>query len=271
MTSQLRERLEAKKRAHSRKRFFRKTFFYSLAVLVVLVGSLFYLFSERFKIQDIEISGTQRISEETVRQNVWMLLREKYLAVLPKNFIWTVDADGIARGLKDSISGFKAIEVRRKFFHTIVVTIHEYEPWGVLCHKEPEECFWVDREGVLFESAPTFSGLIVPKIFDKRFLDYTVGSRYLSQAIMGLITYFNERALSDDNLQSLQFMIDEKDETLRIKTRDGWNILLLGSNNPEATYKNLILTLSREIKDRVGDLDYIDLRFGNKIFYKFKN
>ena len=271
MTTHLHDRLKAKKRARSRGRFFRKTFFYLLVLLIIAPTVVWYLFSERFKIQDVEISGARRVSEDALRENAFMLLEQKYLYILPKNFIWTVDKAGMARDLKKSFPSIKDIEVRRKFFRTITISFREYEQWGVLCHREPEECFWVDRDGALFESAPSFSGLIVPKIKDKRSIDYTIGGRYLSAELMKLITFFNERTLSDNNLQSLQFAIDEKDETLQLKTRGGWDILLLASNDPEAAYKNLTLALLHEIKDRVADLDYIDLRFGSRIFYKFKN
>ena len=88
---------------------------------------------------------------------------------------------------------------------------------------------------------------------------------------MKLIAYFNERSASNEQMRSLQFTIGEQDRTVHAITRAGWEILLLEDTDPEAAYKNLELALEREIKDKIASLDYIDLRFGNRIFYKFRD
>ncbi|MBI2052756.1 MAG: hypothetical protein HYT34_00740 [Candidatus Ryanbacteria bacterium] len=99
--------------------------------------------------------------------------------------------------------------------------------------------------------------------------DFRLGEKYLSADFMRLVAYFDERARQDNAVQSVEFSIDKKDSTLRLKTRAGWEILLLENVNAEDAYKNLKVTLG-EIKNKVSSLEYIDLRFGNKVFYKFK-
>ena len=88
---------------------------------------------------------------------------------------------------------------------------------------------------------------------------------------MRLITFFNEKAPDDPDLQSVQFTLAQKDATIRVTTRAGWSILLLENTGPENAYKNLRVALGTEVKAKIAQLEYVDLRFGNRIFYKFRD
>ena len=45
-------------------------------------------------------------------------------------------------------------------------------------------------------------------------------------------------------------------------------IVFEGASNFNQPVDNLLLILSREIRSNIDDISYIDLRFGNRIFYK---
>ena len=51
---------------------------------------------------------------------------------------------------------------------------------------------------------------------------------------------------------------------------EGWKIILNAQNEPKSAYLNLITALEANIKDKRARLDYIDLRLGNKIYFKYK-
>jgi hypothetical protein len=62
-----------------------------------------------------------------------------------------------------------------------------------------------------------------------------------------------------------------KDAGIReVYLKEGWYILLNDKNEPDQTFSNLELVLDQEIKEKRPKLDYIDLRFGKKVFYKLK-
>lgn len=272
MTSRFEEKFrEQRKRIH-RRRFLKKIilFFLLLFVCTSIVG--WGLFSERFRIRDITLSGFSRTSDTLARLKLEQELSKKYAYVIPRDSLWMQNTRALEALLIESFPTLKKVDVRREFPRSLRVHAIEYDAWGVLCHgnNAKEECFWIDRDGVAFALAPNFTGIIVPKINDERSQEYRIGNTYMNPALMNLVAFFNERTMSDDTLQSLQFIIDAHDETLRMRTRAGWDILLLASNDPEKSYRNLKTALSSEIKDAVANLEYIDLRFGNRVFYKFK-
>ena len=270
MTLKLQKRLREQSRSRRRKKIIRRIAFFFIFLIVSLGAGGWFLFSDRFRVRDVQISEVKQADAAMLRSTVENWLSGSDYYVVPRNVLWAFSAHKLEQYITASFPTIKSVNIARNFPHTLQLHIQEYDAWGVLCHGESETCFWIDRDGTAFESAPEFSGLIVPKIHDNRPQDYQLGKQYLSDNLMNLIAYFNERAVSDNYLQSLQFIIDEKDETLRVRTRLGWDILLLESNDPEKSYKNLRVALDGEIKDRVAQLEYIDLRFGNRLFYKFR-
>lgn len=236
----------------------------------LLCAGVYYATSDAFQVSDIKLTGLSETPEVDVRQRIDALFSQKILFFIPANAIWLVDTAALARDLETEFPTIERATVNKSWPKGIDVVIQEYSGWGVLCHGDPEECFWIDRAGVAFDHAPGFSGLIVPKIRDLRNREFTLGQRQLSAKLMNIITYFDERASSNTYLQSLIFTIDAENQTIRMTTRAGWDVLLLEDTDPTAAYKNLTIALNEEIQSKARNLAYIDLRFGNRIFYKFK-
>ena len=77
------------------------------------------------------------------------------------------------------------------------------------------------------------------------------------------------KLLSKENLAAGKIVI--KDEgAYEIHLREKWQILLNDKNEPEQSFANLKLVLSQIIKEKTPQLEYIDLRLGNKVFYKLR-
>ncbi|MEK9186142.1 MAG: hypothetical protein AAB885_01005, partial [Patescibacteria group bacterium] len=64
-------------------------------------------------------------------------------------------------------------------------------------------------------------------------------------------------------------MVLKKENIYELYTLEGWRVLTNNQNNPNDLFINLAAILN-EVGSRRQNLDYIDLRFGNKVFYKFK-
>lgn len=267
--------LTRKKLLAERKKRRRGRIMWRVIILLVVFGGTSivlgaYLFSSKFRVSQVIVQGNKRAAEGDIREYIENFLGNKKYLVIPSDKLWMVSQDALAAGLKASFPVVKDVVVTKKYPETLRIDFTEYDAWGVLCHGSPEECFWIDQQGSAFDYAPGFSGTIVPKIRDERSRSFKLGEQQLSQGMMKLITFFNQKAVSDNNLQSVQFTIAQKDQTLRVRTRAGWELLLLESTDPEQAYKNLTIALDQDIKENVANLEYIDLRFGSRIFYKLK-
>ena len=52
--------------------------------------------------------------------------------------------------------------------------------------------------------------------------------------------------------------------------KEGWSVIVTRAKEPELWLPVLRTLLTEEIKGRRNQLEYLDLRFGNKVFYKFR-
>ena len=267
----LARRLRAKEQKRHQAQFIKKILIVGIIFGIIVAVAAFFLLSARFAISSVVINGAERIPEEDIRSYVDEWLSQKRFIFFSERMYWFLDGDALAIGLKAAFSQIRQVSVKKDFPTGLVIAVDEYDGWGVLCRGNPEECLWIDYEGVAFEPAPGFSGLIVPKIRDERAREIKLGERGISESFMRIANYFNDRAISDTDLQSVEFILDAKGDVVRIKTRAGWEILLSENTDPERAYKNLRTAIDGEIKSRINDLLYIDLRFGNRIFYKFRD
>jgi len=53
-----------------------------------------------------------------------------------------------------------------------------------------------------------------------------------------------------------------------IDFKEGWYALLDEETNFKTAFENMKLVLENQIKDKRAELEYIDLRFSNKVFFK---
>lgn len=261
-------------RAHRilrRKKKIRRNLQIAFSFAGILIVSTVFISRKWFSISDLSIEGIGRTPSEQFRGYLESAFSERVLAVIPRRTMWYLGEENLAANIKAAFPTVREIHFERDFPQALTIRVEEYDAWGVMCRGIPEECFWIDRGGVAFESAPGFTGLVVPKVRDERIYDFHLGSEVFTQELMRLITFFNDKAPRDARLQSTEFIIDAEDKTIRVTTRAGWDILLVDDVHPEVTYRNLITTLESEVKDRIQELEYIDLRFGNKVFYKFRD
>jgi hypothetical protein len=124
-----------------------------------------------------------------------------------------------------------------------------------------------DKEGIVFDIL-TGEEIISIKTEPQ---DYSldIGKQEISKELAEGILKI-DRILKDNfSVEPREITLSFSRETLEIGTSEGWKIYFEPKGDIESQIMNLDLLLKEKIssKDR-KNLDYIDLRYGNKIFYK---
>jgi hypothetical protein len=137
--------------------------------------------------------------------------------------------------------------------------------------QENEPCNFMDESGYIFDTAPYFSGDVYFRFFGK------VVDSYFSPELFGKLISLKEH-LPSMGLKPISVYV-KPDGDIEIYLSPSKNnnpkILLKNTFEVEKLVENLgsALTtepLSKDIKDRYGSLLYLDLRFGNKVYFKFE-
>jgi len=88
-------------------------------------------------------------------------------------------------------------------------------------------------------------------------------------AILDLYEIINKRSSRGVAIESMEiYDIDGLINKIVVNTKDGFQVFFNEEENLSEQVDNLFLILSREIKSNIKNIEYIDLRFGDKIYYK---
>ncbi len=271
-----------------RKRLILKAIFFLLGFLIFTAGIAAFFYIPKFRINEISVQGIEVLDEKQFKGEIANLLNGKLYRIIPYNNIFIIPTAKISAELSQKFPILKRIAVIRNFSQKLSIEIEERKPEAIWCltfandliatstvfttSSSPslgrDSCAFVDEKGFIFGPAPIFSGTIFPKFFDKRGQPSVIGKEMISDAEFQKLRAFKDLLVKND-INVAKIIL--KDEGIyEVYSKEGWYILLNAKNEPNPSFNNLKLVLDTQIKEKRPKLDYIDLRFGKKVFYKLK-
>ena len=227
------------------------------------------------QVDKIEISGNNLINSNDLIKKIKTNLEGKYFGLFPKANIFIIPKDKISAELPENFKRIKKISLDKKYFGAIAVKIDERNNAVLFCEKE--DCAYADEKGFVFEKAPYFSGAVFLKLVEQRnsdsgenakTIDEYLGTSFIAESEFKKILEFD--GLINKIGGGVSEVVLKKENIYEFYMNEGWKIILNDKNEPQSAYLNLITALDANIKDKRPKLDYIDLRLGNKIYFKYK-
>lgn len=253
--------------------------------LLLAASFLFALVSvsrhESVTIKTIEIHGLENIDRDEVEQTISLALEDEQFRIMPRRNIFAVAVGRIKRAISNDFLRVRDIEITRDYFTTLVVSIQERSPVFLACPREvqPEEppadtedagCLVGDETGLLFADAKsghpdTIETFLVsedaPRKGDTLFEGNSVSE------ILSFITRVEEQGIAIEEIEL------DNDQTMRFKTDLEYDILTRTLGDLEEVLLNLVTAINSEhFQAELAEKDIyeVDLRFGNKVFYRFR-
>lgn len=240
-----------------------------LGIASAVVTFLFYIPSLR--VSNIVISGLDKNSEKELQAELFGILRGRKWLIVPKDHILFLSKKDIEDFLTEKYR-FRDFAVAKKFPATIDISITERKTWAVWCPAEGNgnDCLLLDMDGLAFERSPAVSGSAILEITDARGGDF-LGKNILSEDKFSKIFQMVESAPKTIQSDITNIYIKKSGETYYLYRKSGFYLIIDGETDIAKSLENLALALkSGEIKDKQSTLEYLDLRFPDKVFYKFK-
>lgn len=256
-----------------------------LAILLILViGGFFVWLShfDRLRIDSISVSGQQVVKAEEVKQIALDTLKGNYLWMFAKENTLIYPENAITNNLFAAYPRIKDIVIERDGLNALVIGIEEYEPHALWCGnvfngtRDPtEQCYFTDTEGYIFALAPDFSG-------SAYFKYYGILSEDLNPIRQTLFDGF-ERTRLEDFLRLLEtvgfdphILSWTQDGDYITYLKQGGEIRFAKKDNFKHVFENLqslidVDPFKSDYKENADRLEYVDLRFGNKVLYRFRD
>ncbi len=238
--------------------------------LVVLAGFFSLFYTKSLRVREIRFTGTETLSREELREEIQKLISRRYFYALPKDHILFLPK-GEIEALLSNRYRIQEFKLKRKFPNILSIEIKERKPWAIWCRQEGEElrnCGVADRSGFVFAASPAFSGNAVLKIIDQS-ANEMIGKNFAPAEDVAKIAFLIEKA--EERLdEQITSVLPQEGGVYHLIMEEGWYLIVDDGIKEEKAFENLLLALGK-IGDRRAELEYIDLRFSNKVFYKFRS
>jgi len=281
---------ELKRRRH--RAILNKFLFSFFGLLAIFILSAYLSHLNSLNISEIEISGNKTIDTEAVKETVQEQISGKYLWLFPKTNILYYSKSNIKNKLLDEFKRIKSVDLsilptQAGKNNILQIFLTERTAAYIWCGETPvsdvgrpetgrptsETCYFMDADGYVFDEAPYFSG----EVYFKFYGSADLGSYFSKQNFKQLISF-----------RDILLGIGLKPIALYVTNDGDVQVFLSGgaslATDPKIMFKadadfqniaeNLEAALTTEplqseFKNKYSTLQYIDLRFNNKVYYKF--
>ncbi|MEA3272915.1 MAG: hypothetical protein U9P90_04605 [Patescibacteria group bacterium] len=273
-----------------------------LFVIVAMAWFIFLFFSPFFRIENIDFGDT----DKELQAKIKLLLeaefeKRSFLLFSEKNF-FVFDTENLEDHL-GAIFLLNELKIEKQFPNTLLIKAQEKSDVLVLLVGN-EGAFFVDKRGLVVDIVPetfktysidteggatsTVDGMEVnlskmelsddvvrkmPIVDIEGIEEANIRDEVLSEELVAMILGVHQNLLNKLGVSPKLFEIGDTEEgKMTVTTKDGWEMYFL-INEPSEPIEEQLENLKVILLEKVGDdrylLDYVDLRFGDKIYFKY--
>lgn len=219
-----------------------------------------------FTISTITISGGETISHESIHAHLTSMLTGSYFGIIPKRFAYTYPQ----KTLEASFQKFpqvRSVEIERYGTQEIRVVFTEHIPHALWClPHEGSPCYFLSESGFAFDEAPLlYGGALVRHVT----LEQTSLARgqVVESSLLSEINWFIERVDATFNIR-VASIVHRNDKDIEMRIHGGGFLLLTPHRDMHEAFSHLSAVLASPEYEHIvpGNFQYIDLRFGQKVF-----
>lgn len=252
-------------RIKRRKRIFKSRFFWFFILTLIAILIVFYLicFCSFFRLKKIDIIGNKNISSEEIK-NLTEINFPREIVFLKSQSILLVDFQKIEREILNQIPQIAIVSFERDLPERLIISVTEREP--VVLFEKDQNYFLIDKEGVIFEKVSEKHDWLMLKITNFE-SEPKLGERIIEKEKLSQILEIQSGLRDLKNEIVLVEVVNS--QRINVKTFEGWQVYFNSQNNISEQIFNLNLVLKEKISpEKRRNLEYIDLRFGNQVYYK---
>ena len=244
----------------------RNHFFWAFVLFLIASLIIFYLvcFYCLFQIKEIQVKGNQKVKTENI-ENLAEIYLPKKIIFWNSRSIFLVDLERIDKEILSYFPQIGEVSSQRRFPDELIISVKERTPIGII--KKDDDYFFINKEGVIFEKVDDQKDQwpeIIPPEADK---NLKIGETIIEKNLISRVAEIEKELRKKEiSLCSIKIVSSQRANVL---TQEGWEIYFNLDDDISKQVFNLDLVLKEKIPpQKRKNLEYIDLRFGNQIFYK---
>lgn len=252
----------------------------SVLFIALLWGLSYFSRHPKVIIQNILVEGNRVIPAEEIKDTVLEKISGNYFFLFSKKNFLIYPKRSLEKDLLDKFHRIEYLSIKRLDRNTLAVSLKEWQGKYLLCEmNSDDDCYFMNSSGFVFDKAPNFSGSVYFRIYSSNLFKETddlIGQTFMPMEEFAELLDFKEKIGKFFQIKALE--IGENGDYKFLLEIDGNNlnpyIAFKKSGDFDKIFDNLALAigaepLSLELKDKIDSLEYLDLRYDNKVLYKF--
>ncbi len=271
-------------RRRKRRRIFLRIFLVIILLGLFVWGLSFLSGISQLTIHEVTVKNNAATDASELKTLVLNHLTGKYWKLFARNNIILYPKNAITKDILGHDSIIEKVTLELKQLHTLELTIQERTPTALWCkstmHTEGTEptfdispdCYFMDDAGFIFATAPTFSGNLYFRYYGLITIDDPIGQTYaIDPPLPHMAALMNQ--LKQQNNFKVTGLFARGNGEYELHLEHNGSIIFNNLQSLEKSYTNFITVLdersAKALKNATSSrFEYVDLRFGDKVFYK---
>ncbi len=251
--------------------------FFSVCILFITGVAYIFILSPLVDIENISVINTNRTDKSVITAHAGELLSGKKYSYIHNANYFFLDEEKIKKYLL-SDQRIKDISIKKKFPHSIEISVTEYSLMSVWCVGDAMDNCYLLEDGCVTRTVNLDDALIQANsyyiISDKGHDQLSMNQCVMSQEDLDRIVFLGQEFMYALNVGiNKPYVIEARgSREVRFVTDESWQIVASVKQSPQETIEMARLFITKtQFPTSRADLEYIDLRFAEKIFYKLKD
>ena len=272
-------------REKRRKTIYRWIIISTLFLATLIFGLSYFSAHPKITISKITVSGNRIIGADKIESIVYESINGRYVYLFKKSNIFIYPKRQIIKNIQNEFPRIKNIEINNDELTGIFIKIDERVGAYLYCGESMpqsgvnlgDDCYFINDDGYIFDKAPFFSGNVYIKFYaplNDKDMEILGNSTLSPEKIKDFLAIVEK--LKEMNFQTAMIDLGNPNEQNIFLKRGSTilpRIIFKQENDLEEILNNLSSSMKQqkfvdEVQGNFSTLDYIDLRFKNKVLYK---
>lgn len=247
----------------------------ALATLLLLGALVAISWAPFMRVGQVSVLGVRALDAKELEEVVWQELAGGWGYMFARSNIFLYPQKEITRELTRRFPTIKTVTVQAEDFKSVAVTIAERQPAALWCGESQASstaCHFLDEDGLVYAPAAMYSDGVYQTYYGPLQNAEAGQGQFLTAAQFHALPPLLESLQKSADTGSLQFIAVNHEGDVRAVFAGGFAVLFGVADSGSAVLERFLLALAAEpfVDRALSDFEYLDVRFGDKVYYKLK-
>lgn len=236
-------------------------------IILLFLGLWFFLAAPFWNLKKVEVVGLTRLPDIELKNIIWDQSQNRRFLFLRQNNLFLFDKQAAIKRILVGFN-FSSLEITKKIPGTLEVKVNE-RPLAFI-FQQGNDLFYSSQDGYLIkEMAVTAADKAKYLLLENQSANSLLGANNkigLAADYLSFILELHDRLSAYPDLPLEKFVITNELNTIGVKFLNGPMVYFNTSLPALDQINRLLLVKKGKIKDNFSKVNYIDLRYGDRIF-----